>query len=58
MRANYYKLISRAVEEGIAYGYARAFKHTVSPSEDQIRDSIFNAIMNELSEVIKWSEDA
>lgn len=49
-----YKIIDRAVEEGVAYGYRRAHKHTDKPSEQAIREQIKQAVMNELSEVIEW----
>lgn len=53
-----YPIISRAVEEGIAYGVRRAFKHRDdSPSDDAIRsieNEVRRAVMDSLSEVIIW----
>lgn len=47
-----YQVIQRAVEEGIAHGYRRAFKHTDSPSEDLVKESIEVEVMNALDEVL------
>ena len=48
MKANMYKLIERCVEEGVQYGYNRAHKHTDTPTEDQIKLAVTDAVMNEI----------
>ncbi len=50
MKPNVYKLIERCVEDGINYGYQKAFKHTDEPSPDHIKEAILDAIMLEISE--------
>src|SRR3990167_3294767 len=45
VRLNAYEVIARAVEEGVAYGYKRAHKHTDTPDEIQMRDALEHAIM-------------
>lgn len=50
MKANMYKLIERCVEEGVQYGYNRAHKHTDTPTEDQIKLAVTDAVMNEICE--------
>jgi hypothetical protein len=57
VRINAYEVISRAVEEGIAYGYNRAYKHTSKPSEDIIKHEMENAVMNSLCEILKFDDD-
>lgn len=52
VRINAYEIISRAIDDGIAYGYRRAFKYTDKPTEDQMTAEIRNAVMNELSDVL------
>jgi hypothetical protein len=54
VRFNAYEIISRAVEEGVAYGYRRAHKHTDKPTEAQMTTEIENAVMNSLSEVLVY----
>lgn len=49
-----YKVIARAVEEGVTYGWNRAHKHTTSPSESLVKETIESAVMNALCEVIMW----
>ncbi len=59
VRLDAYAVISRAVEEGIAYGYQRAHKHLDRggvASADTIKAEIETAVMNALSEVIKFDD--
>lgn len=42
--------LHRAVEEGVIIGYRRAFKHTESPTEDQIVAAIENAVITSIYE--------
>ena len=51
LRANTYAILTRAVEEGIAYGWRRAHKYEDSPSEAVIQDCIDTAVMNAICEV-------
>lgn len=51
---NAYTILERAVDQGAAYGYRRAYKHTDSPSEEAIIQSIVENVMNELCEVINF----
>ena len=48
-----YELLDRCVDEGISFGYARAFKHTDTPSEAAIHDSIHHEVM---SQICGWFE--
>lgn len=57
VRLNAYAIASRAVEEGIAYGWYRAHKHADSPGEDTIREEIGTAVMTALSEYIQFDWD-
>ena len=56
MKAKEYNLMSMAVENGISYGYARAFKHTDDPSEEAIRTAIYEAVMNEICENFSFED--
>jgi len=40
----------RAIEEGIAYGWNHAHKHTGKPGEEKIREEIENGVTNAISE--------
>ena len=48
-----YELLDRCVDEGISFGYARAFKHTDAPSESAIHESIHREVMQQICE---WFE--
>ena len=56
IRLKAYPLIERAVEEGTAYGWNRAHKHTDAPEPAHIRDAIVAAVMNSLDEILDWSD--
>jgi hypothetical protein len=46
VKPNMYAVLSRAVEEGIEYGWNRAHKHTDHPSVETIKDEMERAVMN------------
>ncbi len=54
IRFKTYRLIERAVEEGIAYGYQRAHKHHDNPGKDHIAIEIEQAVMASLDEIIDF----
>jgi len=58
VRVRAYEVIRRAVEDGACRGVARAFKHTEQPSRDLLIDSVEEAIMGELSDVLAFEEPA
>lgn len=45
MKVKEWNVVEMCVEEGIQFGYAHAHKHTDTPTENQIKEEIFNAIM-------------
>lgn len=49
--------MSRAIESGVDYGYMRAHKHTDTPDEARMKNEMFSAIMNELSEILFFDTD-
>lgn len=49
-------VVTRAVEEGVAYGYRRAHKHTDRPTEEHITQAIYDAVMSAISEVVNWED--
>lgn len=51
-----YKVIRRAVEEGVECGVRRAHKHTTKPSNEAITESVEREVMNALCEVLKFDE--
>lgn len=54
MKLKVYSILSDAVEQGLAYGYRRAHKHTDTPVEANLLDTIHTAVMSELCEVIDF----
>lgn len=53
---NLWRIISRDVEEGLAYGMNRAYKHTDTPSRDDILEHLQREIMNALAEDIDFGD--
>ena len=56
MTPDSYKLLQRCVEEGVMLGVNRAYKHTDSPTAEQLVDAIEHAVMNEICEWFKFGD--
>lgn len=56
LRVNTYAVVTRAIEEGIGYGWNRAHKHTATPDEQTIKTEIENAVRNALSEILVYPD--
>lgn len=54
---NTYAIISRAVEEGVEYGWNRAYKYTDKPSKEVIITAIEDAVMLNLSEILIYNAE-
>ena len=54
MKPDTYKLIEKCIEDGVAYGLHRAYKHTDKPTAEQVQEKIRQAIMNEICEWFKF----
>ena len=52
-----YRVLEDAVESGVDWGWMHAHKHTDTPSEEQIKDSIRMDVMNEISERFRFGVD-
>ena len=57
MKVNTRALLEDSIERGIERGYRRAFKHTDSPNEDSILESINDCIMLEIDTYFKFEDD-
>ena len=55
---NAYRIVSDAVESGLAYGWQRLFKHRDKPrglpDDSTVVDELTQHIMNALSESVDW----
>jgi hypothetical protein len=51
-----YSIIDDAVEKGVNFGMYRAHKHISTPSEDDMKEAIKSAVMDELTEVIDFDK--
>jgi hypothetical protein len=54
LKPNAYKVLSRAIEEGIDWGWQHAHKHTDKPDDDSIKQYIEDDIMNCVCEVFDF----
>ena len=50
LRLRAFPVLSRAVEEGVAYGWRRAHKHTDTPDPKAIEEQIVDAVLGEICE--------
>lgn len=54
MKPRFRAVLEMAIEEGVRFGYNRAFKHVENPHIDAITDTIVTEIFNSLD---TWFED-
>jgi hypothetical protein len=54
MKPKFRAVLEMAIEEGVRYGYQRAFKHNPEPHVDTITDTIVTEIFNSLD---TWFDD-
>ena len=57
MKVKTYAVIDRAVADGVNYGWNRAHKHNNSPSEDEIKQQMMLAVMQEICEWFDFEPD-
>ena len=50
MKPKVYQLLMQCIEDGVEFGYHRASKHTDTPSDDDIKQSIIREIDNQICE--------
>lgn len=48
------KLMARCLLAGARTGWRRAFKHTATPTEDQIKQAVYDGIMLEVNEYFSF----
>lgn len=58
MRANLMRLLGECIETGIQCGLNRAYKHTATPSRDDIATTVDQYIWNEIYEAFDFEEDS
>lgn len=56
LKVNIHEVVSRAVEEGVEYGWNRAHKHTDTPDEHAIKAKITDAVMAALYEILEFDQ--
>jgi hypothetical protein len=54
VRAKEYEILTRAIEEGVAFGWTRAHKHTPTPETDHILGQIEQGVVNAICEVFDF----
>lgn len=57
VRVKAYDLLEKAVEEGLAWGWQRAHKHTDTPTRDHVVENMEREIMNAIHEVFDFGDE-
>ena len=57
MRARTRVILEMAVEGGVRRGYRRAFKHTESPSEEHILNTIEECVMSSVYDFFSFDDE-
>jgi hypothetical protein len=58
MKLRAYPVLRRAVEDGVAYGWRRAHKHSDAPGAETIDEQIVTAVLNEICQYFDFDDDA
>jgi len=56
MKVREYIVMAECIERGVEYGYTRAYKHDDNPSEEFIKETIAQAVQNEICEYFIFDE--
>jgi len=56
VKANYWKIIEMAVDQGVECGLNRAFKHTDEPTREQIHAEVEREVMNIICEYFEFND--
>jgi len=56
MTPKFLQLLEKCILDGVILGHTRAYKHTDSPSESDINQSIVNEVFNEIHEWFDFDE--
>jgi hypothetical protein len=57
MKPKLLPVLEMAVEEGVGYGYMRAHKHNENPSQEDIEQAIYTAVMSSLYEWFDFEKE-
>ncbi len=57
MKPKIYPVLEMCINAGVNLGYNRAFKHNDHPTENAIKESIHQAITNEIYEWFDFEDD-
>lgn len=56
IRVDTYAVFSRAVEEGVSYGWNHAHKHTDTPDVEAIKNEIYEAVLSSVCEFFSFDQ--
>ena len=57
MKVKMYELIQECVENGVSIGFNRAHKHTDTPTDENLQNSIIDSVMMEICERFSFDGD-
>ena len=57
MKPKFRIILEQAIDEGVAYGYHRSFKHNEDPTPEKIIETIQEAVMSKMYEYFIFEED-
>jgi hypothetical protein len=57
MRPKFRVILEMAIEQGVKYGYSRAFKHNENPTEGAIIEHIEEAVMSSIYEYFDFEDE-
>jgi hypothetical protein len=57
MKPKFYPVLEMAVEDGVAHGLNRAYKHTDTPTRDQVVSAVSDCVLTSICEWFDLHQD-
>ena len=57
MKPKFRNVLELAIGEGVRYGYSRAFKHNLNPTENDIVEHVIEQVINSLDDWFDFEEN-
>jgi hypothetical protein len=57
MKPKFRNVLEMAIEQGVLFGYRRAYKHVENPTEDSIVEHIVSNVMDSLDDWFEFEDE-
>jgi hypothetical protein len=57
VRAKAYAILTRAIEDGLEWGWSRAHKHNDNPDREAVLEAMYSEVLNSICEVFDFDDN-